>query len=127
LIKESLDPQTTHNQTFRRPHICHVQDGFAELSNDKSLQLDFSKQTLCHLWIRTRSKCPISSDSAIHKLLDFCNIFVWSGIIKIDNHQVQKPILLKNATNFLHPVLFVSIDEWMICVKASILMVVLDN
>jgi len=39
-------------------------------------------------------------------------------ILKIDhNHQVQKPILLKNTQNVLRPALFISIYEWMICVK----------
>jgi len=44
LIQEKLDPQTVHNWNFRRAHTCHVQDEFAELLNDKRLQLEFSEQ-----------------------------------------------------------------------------------
>jgi len=30
-------------ENFRRPHTCHARDEFAELLNDKRLQLEFSK------------------------------------------------------------------------------------
>jgi len=38
-----LEPQIMHNWNFRRPHTCYAEDEFAEW-NDKSLQLEFSKQ-----------------------------------------------------------------------------------
>jgi len=58
------------------------------------------------------------------------NIFVWSGILKIDSHQVQNLSFLKIVENVLHSALSLSIYEWMICVKswsASITIVVFDN
>jgi len=62
LIQEKLDPQTIHNGNFRSPHTCHTQDEFAELLNAKSLQLEFSKQSLCHFWMWTRNECSVISD-----------------------------------------------------------------
>jgi len=73
-----MDPQNIHNWNFKRPHTCHAQDEFAELLNDTSLQLEFLKQSLCHFWIRTRNECPVISDLAIHKLLDFCTTLLYS-------------------------------------------------
>jgi len=58
------------------------------------------------------------------------NIFVWSGILKIDSDQVQNRSFLKNVENVLHSALSLSIYEWMICVEswsASITTVVFDN
>jgi len=49
LIQEKIDPQTIHNRNFRRAHTCHAQDEFAELINDKRLQLEFSKQSLAYV------------------------------------------------------------------------------
>jgi len=43
LIQEKFNPQSIHNWNFRRLHTFHVQDKFAELLNNKSLQLEFSK------------------------------------------------------------------------------------
>ena len=42
-----------------------------EFVKDKILQMFFSKQSLCHFWIRIRNVLVIS-DLAIHKLLAFC-------------------------------------------------------
>jgi len=42
---------------------------------------------------------------------------VQSDTLKIDNHEVQKQSFLKSAMNFLRPALFVSINEWIICVQ----------
>ena len=49
LIQEKLDPQTLHNWNFRGEHTYHAQDEFAELLNDKHLQLEFSKQSLANV------------------------------------------------------------------------------
>jgi len=32
-----------------RPHTCHARDDFAELLNNKRLQLEFSKQSLAYM------------------------------------------------------------------------------
>jgi len=48
LIQEKLDPQTIHNWNFRT-HTGQAQDEFAVLLYDKSLQLEFSKQSLSFL------------------------------------------------------------------------------
>jgi len=37
------------NWNFRRTHTGHAQDEFAELLNDKRLQLEFSKQSLAYV------------------------------------------------------------------------------
>ena len=42
-MQEKLDPQTICNWNFMRSHAFHTQDEFAELLNDKCLQLQFSK------------------------------------------------------------------------------------
>jgi len=57
------------------------------------LQLEFSKQSLCHFYIRTKNECPVISDLATHKLKLLHNIFILSGILKIDGHPAQKPIV----------------------------------
>jgi len=58
------------------------------------------------------------------------NIFAWSGILKINSHQVQNWSFLKNVENVLHSALSLSIYQWMMCVKswsASTTIVVFDN
>jgi len=69
---EELNLQTIHDWHFRKRHTCHAQDEFAELLNSKSLQLEFSKLSLCHFWIWKRYECPVISDLAIHKFLTIC-------------------------------------------------------
>jgi len=57
---------------FQGPHICHDQDEFAEL-NDKRFQLatGISKTVQVIFGQEPRNECPVISDLAIHKLLDF--------------------------------------------------------
>jgi len=66
-----------------------------------SLQLEFSKQSLAYsiFLIRRRNEYSAISDLAIHELLDrlLHKIFVWSGILKIDNHLVQNPIIFEKC------------------------------
>ena len=118
LIQEKLDPQTIHNLYFRRQHTCHVRDEFVELLNDKRLQLEFSKQSLCHIWITTRNECPVISDLAIHKLLAFCTPYLLEAalsklmIIKSKNRSFFKMLGISFVLRC-----HVSIYEWMICVK----------
>jgi len=61
---------------FQVPHTCHARDKFSELLNDESLQLEFSKQSSCHFWRRTRNEVSVISDLAIHKLLAFCTTYL---------------------------------------------------
>jgi len=76
LIQKKLEPHIIHNWNFRRRHTCYAEDEFAELLNDKSLQPEFSKQSLCQFWIRTRNECPDISDLVVHKPLAFCTTYL---------------------------------------------------
>jgi len=67
--------------------------------------------------IRTRNECSISSDLAIHKLFDFCTTFLWEVVFSKLIIKSENRFFLKNAKNVLRAALFVSIYEWMICVK----------
>jgi len=52
-----------------------------QIINDKSLQLKFSKQRLCHFWTRTRNECPVVSDLTIHRLLPFCTTHLFEAAL----------------------------------------------
>jgi len=56
LIQEKLEPQTIHNWNLRRQHTCYAEDDFAELLNDRSFQLEFSEQSLCHFLLEKNKK-----------------------------------------------------------------------
>jgi len=43
-----VGPQNVHSWNLRRQHTYYIQDKFVELWNDKSLQLEFSKPSLCY-------------------------------------------------------------------------------
>jgi len=65
--------------------------------NDKNLQLKFSKQFMSFLF-KNKKWMPShfsSSHSKTPRLLH--NIFVWSGILKIESYQVQIPILYEKC------------------------------
>jgi len=54
LIQETLDPQANKPCTIETlgehtSAFCHGQDEFAELLNNKRLQLEFSKQSLTYV------------------------------------------------------------------------------
>jgi len=101
-----------------RQHTCYGEDEFAELLNNKSLQMEFSQQRPCHFWIRTRNECPIISDLDIHKPLAFYTTYLRKAafskliIIKSKNQS-----FIKYVENVLRPGIVVSIYEWVICVQ----------
>jgi len=89
-----------------RQHICNVQDEFVALLNDKMLQLEFSKQSLCHFWIRARNECPVIYDLDIHKLLAFCttHLFV-AAFSKLTIIKSKNQSFLKNVEHVVRPAL----------------------
>ena len=42
----------------------------------QSLQLEFSKQSLCDILIRIRNEYPVISDLAVHKLSAICTTYL---------------------------------------------------
>ena len=90
------------------PHTCHARDDFAELFNDKRLQLKFSKQSLAYMSIldKNKNECSVISDIAIHKLLNFSTRYlceaVFSKLIIITS---KNRSFFKNVKNVLRPVL----------------------
>ena len=83
-------------------------------------------------WIKTRNEYhPVISDLAIHKLSTFCTSYVWKGILKNDNHEVQKLILLEKCWEcpLSSIVLYQSTYGWPVqkSSSASIPLVVFDN
>ena len=87
-----------------------------ELLKDKSLQLEFTKQGLCHFCLRTRKEHPVISDLSICNLLAFYTTYLFAAafskliIIKSKNRS-----FLKNVENVLR--CHASIYKWMIGVK----------
>jgi len=66
------------------------------------LQLEFSKQSLCHFWLRTKKECLVISDLATHNSFGFAqHICVKRHSLKIESHQVQNRSFLKNVENVL--------------------------
>jgi len=95
-----------HNWNFNRPHTCHGKDEFEQLLNDKSLQLEFPKQSLCHFWIRTRNECPVISDLAIRKLSAFCAKYLCEAAFsKLIIIKSKNRCFLKYVENVLLPAL----------------------
>ena len=127
MIQENFHLQTLHNRNLRRPHTYHVQEKLVEFLSDKSLQLEFSKQSLCHFWIRIRNECPIISDLVIHKLLAFCTTY-WceAALSKLIIIKSKNRSFLKNVENDLRPALS-CINLRMDDLCASIPLVVPDN
>ena len=78
LIQQKLDPQISEPYTIDilGGHTSAMPRISLWLLRAKSLQLEFSKQSLCHFLIRTRNECSVISDPAFHKLLDFCTRYL---------------------------------------------------
>jgi len=84
----------------------------------KILQLEFSKQSLSHFWVKSRNECPVISDLATHNLLDFCTAYMCETAfskLKVMKWKIRS--FLKNVGNALPPHCLASIYQWIICVK----------
>jgi len=74
--------------------------------NDKNLQLEFSKQSLYHIWLRT--KCPVITDLALatHNLLDICTTYLCEAAFsKLKVIKYKNRSFLKNVENVLRSAL----------------------
>jgi len=81
-----------------------AQEEFADLSSDKSLELLFSKQTLCDFWIRTRNEYPILSELALDKLLPFCTTYLCKAAFsKITTSKSKNRSSLETVDDALRP------------------------
>ena len=114
-----MKPYTIEN--CRRPHTCHARDAFAELSNDKRLQLEFSKQSLAYMFsIRTKNECSVISDLAIHKLIDFCTTYLCdAGFSKLIIVKSKNLWLLENIENVVLPALTNCINQQMVGMRKN--------
>ena len=76
------------------------------------------QNSLHHFWIRTRNKCPVISDLAIHKLLAFCTIYLCEAAFsKLMIIKLKKQSFFKMLRVTFVLCCLVSIYKWMICVK----------
>jgi len=83
-----------------------AQDEFAVLLNDRNLQLEVSKQSLCDFSIRTRNNYPVISDLAIHKLLTVCTTYLYDAAFStLITIKPKNRYFLKNVENFFLPAL----------------------
>ena len=84
----------------------------------KILQLEFSKQSLSHFWVKTRNECPVISDLATHNFRLLHSIHEWNGILKIEKSWSAKsnPFWKMLGMHFVLRCL-ASIYEWISCVK----------
>ena len=103
------------------------------IKNDKFkiIKIRTGCQCVGYFYYSKNLNCAACGPRVGHSCLKLLhNTLVWSGILKIDSHQVQNRSFLKNVENVLHSALSLPIYEWMICVKswsASITIVVFDN
>ena len=82
-----------------------AQTNFRIISH-KVLQLEFSKQSLSHFWVKTRNECPVISDLVTHNLLDFCIAYMCEAAFsKLKVMKCKIRSFMKNVGNALRPAL----------------------
>jgi len=90
LNQKKVDLQVMHNWNFRRRHICYAENEFAVLLNDKSLQMEFPKQSLSFLDKNKKWNAQSVLLFLIHKPLAFCTTYLCEATFsKLINHEVQ--------------------------------------
>jgi len=102
------------------PHTCHAEHEFVDFKRQKFAQLEFSKQSLFHFWIRTGNERPVNSEPAIYKLSAFCTMYsreaAFSKLIIIKS---KARFFLKNVENAFCPACLASSYERMTRVRIN--------